>query len=140
MQEFLDLVKEMWKRKETVDQLKDQLKLESSQMEAVKAKALKAMETMELDKQHIPEYGTIYRKKNFSVKTPKTLEQKEALFGWIGESKGRDVLRSMLSINSQTLNSFYKAEMEVAKEEGNVDFALPGIDTPELYWTLGMRK
>jgi hypothetical protein len=45
----------------------------------------------------------------------------------------------MISINSQSLNSFYKSELEIAKEQGNVGFKIPGIAEPEVYWTLGMR-
>jgi len=140
MQDFIDKVKEMWEQKRVVDELKEALKDESAKLETFKSETIKAMEAMDIEKQHVTGCGTIFRQKNFSIKTPKTIEQKEALFKWIGENKGRDVLRNMLSINSQTLNSFYKSELEVAKETGNIDFSLPGIDAPELYYTLGMRK
>jgi len=140
MQEFLDKVKEMWEHKSVLEGIKEDLKVESAKFEALKGDVLKAMEALELDKQHLPGLGTVYRQKNFSVETPKTIESKEALFKWISDNKGRDVLRSMISINSQTLNSFYKSELEVAKETGNIDFALPGIEAPKLYWTIGMRK
>ena len=140
MKEFIVAVKELWKQKELVDGIKDKLKEESKTLEIMKSSAIKALETMEIDKQHVPGCGTIFKQKAFSVKTPKTPEQKQQLFGWIKENKGADVLRNMLSINSNTLNSFYKSELEVAKEEGNVDFSLPGLETPEVYYKLGMRK
>jgi hypothetical protein len=46
----------------------------------------------------------------------------------------------MLSINSMTLNSFYQAELEVAKEAGNIDWRMDGVSEPEVYFQLAMRK
>ena len=140
MEDFIVAVKELWRQKEVVDDIKDKLGSESKKFEAMKSNAVKALEAMEIDKQHVPGCGTIFKQKSFSVKTPKDPESKRALFGWIAENKGQDVLDNLLSINSMTHNSLYKSELEVAKEEGNVDFALPGIETPEVYYKLGMRK
>lgn len=139
MQDFIGAVKNLWDQKTVVDELKDRLADASKKLEGLKLDALKAMEVMELDKQHVPGCGTIFRQKNFSVKVPKEPGQKEQLFTWIAEHKGKDVLDNMISIHSASLNSFYKSELEIAKEEGNVDFRIPGIDSPEVYWTLGMR-
>lgn len=140
MQEFLDEVKSLWEAKAVVDARKEALSEASEKFEALKAGVLKKMELLELDKQHIPGMGTVYRQRNFSVKVPKSVDAKQRLFSWISSHKGVDVLDTMVSINSQTLNAFYKAELELAKERGDIDFALPGIDMPEVYWTIGMRK
>ena len=140
MEEFIGAVKRLWDQKEVVDGLKTQLAKASKEFEKMKTDAIKAMEAMELDKQHVPGCGTIYRQKSFSVRVPKDPVLKEDLFHWIRSEKGEDVLRNMVSINSQTLNSFYKSELEAAKEKGDVDFAIPGIGTPEVYFKLGMRR
>lgn len=139
MQDFIEAVKKLWEQKIEVGRMKDELSDASKKLEALKLDALKAMEAMELEKQHVPGCGTIFRQKNFSVKVPKDPSNKSHLFNWIQQQKGSDVLQNMLSIHSASLNSFYKAELEVAKEQGNVDFKIPGIDAPEVYWTLGMR-
>lgn len=140
MDDFVQAVKKLWGQKALVEEMKENLAVASKLLEGLKMDAMKAMEAMELDKQHVPGCGTIFRQKNFSVKVPKNPEDKEALFNWIAVHKGKDVLDNMMSIHSASLNSFYKSELEIAKEEGNVDFAIPGIDMPEVYWTLGMRK
>ena len=140
MEDFIDVVKQLWAQKSVVDEKKEDLSEASGALEDLKGKAMKAMELMELDKQHVPGCGTIFRQKNFSVQVPKTPEEKAKLFAWISKNKGQDVLDNMVSIHSASINSFYKAELEVAKEEGNVDFAIPGIKMPEVYYTLGMRK
>lgn len=59
-----------------------------------------------------------------SVKTPKTPEDKEAFYTYL---KNRGLYDSMISVNSQTLNSLYKAEFEEAMNRGESDFAIPGL-------------
>lgn len=59
-----------------------------------------------------------------SAKTPKTPEDKSALFEYL-KSIGR--YDDMVSVNSQTLNSFYKERLELAKEQGLSDVEIPGV-------------
>lgn len=140
MNEFLDKLKNLWELKAAVEELKAAEAAASKKLEEAKRDVLKAMEVLELDKQHVPGHGTVYRQKNFSVKTPKDPDSKGALYDWIAQHKGKDVLDNMLSINSQTLNSFYKSELAAAVEAGESDFSIPGLGTPEVYYTVGMRK
>jgi len=140
MQEFIDKVKKLWVAKGAKDELTEKLGEASKTVEGLKLDVMKMMEALEIEKQHVPECGTVYRQKEFSVQVPKTPGDKEALFNWIAVNKGKDVLDNMLSIHSQSLNSFYKSEFEIAKEEGNVDFSIPGIKAPEVYYKLGMKS
>lgn len=68
-----------------------------------------------------------------SVRTPKLPEDKEAFYAYL---KARGLYDSMVSVNSMTLNSLYKAEMEEAIARGESDFSIPGINevslTPQL--------
>ena len=140
MEGFIDLVRELWRQKAIVEEMKERLSEASKKLEGMKSQVGKMMEALELEKQHVPECGTIYRQSNFSVKIPKTPEEKRLLFNWINEHKGSDVLQNMISIHSATLNSFYKEEMDIALKAGDYAFKVPGIEPPELYYTLGMRK
>ncbi len=85
-------------------------------------------------------HGTVIRSLRYSVRTPKSIEEKVEFFEWLNREKGRDVYWAMATVNSQTLNSFYKAEMEAAKEDGNFDFRVPGIGEPEATPILSRRK
>lgn len=64
-----------------------------------------------------------------SVTTPKTLEQKRSLFKYLSD---RGVFEELVSVNSQTLNSFYRAEEAMALERGEFDFSLPGVGQPSV--------
>ena len=140
MQDFIVTVKKLWEEKEKLDELKRVESVQSKVVEGLKIEVLKTMEASELDKQHVPGCGTVYRQRDFSVKVPKEIEAKLSLFEWIRDNKGEETLDAMVSINSQSLNSFYKAELALAKERGDVDFALPGIQVPEVYYKIGMRR
>lgn len=72
-----------------------------------------------------------------SVKTPKTLEDKTALFEYL---KQKGLYDTMVSVNSQTLNSFYKSELEAAKERGDDNFNVPGVTEISVQQILSFRK
>ena len=82
--------------------------------------------------------GTFTRVMKEVITTPKTLEAKRSLFGWIGEKYGPDVLDDMVSINHAKLNSFYRQEAE--KEKENPAFAIPGLDAPTAVENVSFRK
>jgi hypothetical protein len=84
-------------------------------------------------------HGTVVRSNRYSVQTPKTIEEKKEFFRWLNE-KGPEVYWSYATVNSQSLNALYKAELEVAKEEGNLEFKIPGIGEPTATPILSRRK
>lgn len=82
-------------------------------------------------------HGRVSLKNYFGVKTPKTVEEKRAFAKYLQEKK---IFWEMISFNSSQLNSFYDKEMEIAKEQGNVDFAIPGIGAPTHSQDVTFRK
>jgi len=73
----------------------------------------------------------------FTVKVPQSIDDKQALFKYL---QARKIFYELVSVNSQTLNSFYKQEMEIAKGEGNIDFKIPGIGEPGVKQSISFRK
>jgi hypothetical protein len=63
-----------------------------------------------------------------SVQTPKTAEERKALFEYIKTTYGEEAAFTKFSINAQTLNGFYKAELEAAQDASL--FSLPGVGEP----------
>lgn len=48
---------------------------------------------------------------------------------------------SLITVNSQTLNGWYKQKLEAAQEAGTLmDFSVPGIDAPTIAQTLTFKK
>ena len=71
---------------------------------------------------------------------PKDVESKKKLFNWIAENKGQEVLDEMLTFNSRSFGSFYNAEETAAIEDGNLDFAIDGVEEPHNVTSITVRK
>jgi hypothetical protein len=104
----------------------------------LEAKILTTLEQHEMSS-YKSAHGTVIRSVRYSVRVPKDIEAKVEFFKWLND-KGRDVYWTYTTINSQSLNSLYKAEMEAAKEAGDFDFAIPGLGAPEGQPILSRRK
>lgn len=72
-----------------------------------------------------------------SIKTPKEIADKKALFAWLEE---HGLFYELLSINSATLNKLYKEQRESLPVEEQLFFTLPGLEQPTEYKTLSFRK
>lgn len=74
----------------------------------------------------------------YSVPTPKTIAEKQALAKFLEEQGGKTMFWDKFSVNSQTLQSMYKAFQEEhdakAEKEGKPEligqFKLPGVGDP----------
>jgi len=84
--------------------------------------------------------GTISKVEKWRVNLPDSPEAKEELQAYLIE-RG---LKSMLTVNSNTLNSYYMQEWEIVKESGDpeaaMNFSIPGLKEPKLYETISFRK
>ncbi len=75
---------------------------------------------------------SITHRQNFT--TPKSGDEKVALFNYIKEKYGAETLRSMISINSMTLGSWAKKEIE----EGVL--TIPGLAQPTVTEKITFRR
>ena len=79
--------------------------------------------------------GMLIRQRRFSVTMPKDPKKKAAFFEYLKE---KDSFDGLITVNAQSLNSFYKAEMDVAAKSGEA-FEIPGLDAPKYFETLSIR-
>lgn len=82
-------------------------------------------------------YGNLVLTTKFSVSMPKEPEKRDALFGYLKE---KGIYDTMITINHQTLNSYYKEEMEAHLNKGELDFTLPGVSEPSAHRTISLRR
>lgn len=137
LEEFQALGALLWEEKAKLEQLEQVASVQSKEVERLKAKVISCLEAAGLDKFAVAGHGTVFKTQRFTVTVPKDGADRDAFFAYL-ESKG--IFRELITVNSQTLNSYYKKEMEAAIEAGNPDFKVPGIGEPKLSLTLGMRK
>lgn len=86
------------------------------------------------------EYGTVSRNEKWRVNLPATPEDRAEFFEYL---KNKGLFENMITVNSNTLNSYYMKEWEQAKggdPEEALNFKVPGIGEPKLYEALSFRK
>jgi hypothetical protein len=130
------LVLEYVKARANLDGIRKAEKEASEDVKKIEASLLAVFEEQDLEKFSVKGLGTVSTRNNFSVSVPKG-DSKEIFFNWLKE-KGD--FENLITVNSMTLNAYYKDEMAKAVEEGNVDFHIPGLEEPKLYKTLQLRK
>ena len=138
----IEKIKELMAKRRELVQIYDARKKAASEahqeLEDCEHKILEFLTAAKLDKFSAPELGTTYIINRFTVRVPKTIEEKRALFDYIQKQHGDDALMAMLSINSNSLNAFHKEELERKKEDPL--WSLPGVEEPTHQQTLGFRK
>lgn len=70
-----------------------------------------------------------------SYKVPKDIDKKQMLFNYIQGKYGADTLMGLVSINSQTLNSWAKSELENPEVK-----VIPGLDLPTSSEYISIRR
>ena len=123
---------EMNKKINDLSRLRDQIdevRAEASRLNTQKLELedeiLKHLEENDLTK-FDGEMGRVTRVARFDVKFPKDDEANKGALREFLIAKGH--FENMWSINHQSLNSWYKAELEAAKERGVDDFDIPGLE------------
>lgn len=134
--EFTALIQEAYDLKQEVAALELQQKGVQEQLSKIQFKILDVMAKTN-QTSFKTEFGQVVRNKRFSVKHPKDPDSRKAFFQYL-QDKG--VFENMVSVNSQTLTSWYNLEMQAAAEKGNVDFSVPGIEPPTYAEYLTMKK
>lgn len=106
----------------------------NSRLEEAEGKIIKMLEASGKTKYEAEGVGLVSVSIRESYKTPKTVEDKTKLFNWIKETHGPEALMGLVSINSQTLNSFAKKEIE-----NNPGLNIPGLEVPSVSTVLSFR-
>lgn len=135
-EELAGLLADAAQKKLVIGSAREEPKNLKVDFEQVKTKILRAIEASGIGS--LKAHGwTFYKKDETSVKTPKTIEEKQELFEFLRE---RGIFDEMVSVNSKTLNTLYKNLSEEAADQGILEFVMPGVGAPTTYTTLEMRR
>ena len=110
---------------EVISSQKKELDKEYAALELAIVEMLKLIDKDEYSVKNVAKIKLMHR---LSVQTPKTNADKRAFLKYIHQKYGEETAEKYVSINSQTLNSFYKAEFEIAEDKA--DFKIDGIGAP----------
>lgn len=136
IQELDGMVKKCFQLRAEYEALKDQASEKHGEYEAMQAKVQNVLEATGRLKHETPGAGTISLVTKYQVSFPKDSED-AAKFRQYLMDNGLD---SMLTMNHQTLNGFFKSKLEEAGDGADPSKVLPGIGNPEARVTVSMRK
>lgn len=131
-----ELANEILSLKRKKEELSDMEKKVGVELETAKKRMVAALEAAGVDSAEVAGYSFSLRAK-LSVRLPSSDEERTAFFDYL---KNKGLFEQMISVNSNTLNSWYRGEAEAALEQGDIDFSVPGINNVSSYIELGMRK
>ena len=132
--DMTDMVMSLRHAREEYEAKKDASDAAHKVYEQARDKVLNALKSQGLTKFEVPGAGLVYTSTKEVYRVPKTNENKLLLFSYIKNKFGEDTLRSMLSINHQTLNSWANKESE------NGVMSIPGLESPEIEETVSLRR
>lgn len=133
---FEKMVDDLYNEQENLKLEKANLKLVQAEFDKNKSKILEVLSKLGKTT-HKGRICSVTKKTTLSVKVPSEMKEKLKFFDYLKQKK---CFEQLVSVNSMTLNAFYKKEMELALEAGNVDFKIPGVEEGAPRETLSIRK
>ena len=138
--ELDNLVEEYRALDDCIDEADQELKKMRAEKEKLGGKLMGILKTLGR-KSYACEAGTFTRVETMQVKTPKTEEEKAALFEWLTK---QDKFLQYASVHHQSLNSLWNEEYEAIKESGDpeaiMDFKIPGVKPPTLFKRVSFKR
>lgn len=127
----------LFNQRNLVDGIKEELKKASEKLQELEAQVMAYLEQHDKKRYSVGGVGSITVAEKLSYKIPRTPENREAFFKYL---KDRGVYEDLISVNSQTLNAFCRAELEAAVSRGDFDAKIPGIEEPVIFKQVQIRR
>jgi hypothetical protein len=138
MQELDLLGQVIFKQKKECEECEKVLDSKKAILAKMQAKMISVLEKFGRSNYAIPGSGMLIKSERLTVTLPKTPDDREAFYQYLKE---KNLFEDLVTVNSMTLNAFYKKEFDIAAEEGRaVGFKIPGISDPKTIVTLNVRK
>lgn len=139
VEELDKLMDELFDKRVEVDEAKRKKADLENELTALKQIVIAHLKELDREK-YAAARGSISVTKKANVRMPQDPEDKQKLWAWMKE---RDIFDQYATVNYQSLNSLYKAELLAAEEKGIdavMGFSLPGVEAPTVHEDLTMRK
>ncbi len=138
MSELDALGQKIFEQKKLCEEAEHLLNQRKAWLANMQAKMISVLEKFGRSNYSIPGAGMLIKSERLTVTLPKTPEDKQAFYTYLKE---KELFEHLVTVNSMTLNAFYKKEFDIAAEEGRaVGFKIPGISDPKTITTLNVRK
>jgi hypothetical protein len=107
-----------------------------SELDETENKLLLTMEELGM-KSLKTDFGAFSIREQESFTQPETMDDKLQLFQYL---QVQGIFEEMVSVNSRTLSSWAKKEVEAKEQRGEYGWVPPGLKAPSKFKTLSVRK
>ena len=139
MKDMQDCIKEFRAAKDFYSDKKADSDSAYAEMKQIEKQLIEMMEATDQRTFEVTGVGKATISEKLSVKTPKTLEEKRAFFGWLKENMGQEASDAYMTVNSSTLNSLFKQLSEEYANRSEV-LQIDGLEAPTSSTTISFRK
>ena len=133
-EEFEKLCESCFKLKNNIKERESKIKDDKGLLDEMHQKVLEYLEKYNKTK-HVCALGTLSKTERMSVKLPQG-ENKKLFFDYLKE---KGVFEDLVHINSRTLQSMYRQEIEAHINDGDPGWEMPGIEGAVTVTTVSMR-
>lgn len=131
------LVEKIFQQRQKIEALGEETTKLNLELAKMKEQMVLFLKELGREKYATP-LGTVSIKERWSVTTPKSPEDRAAFFNYLKE---KGLYEELVSVNSQTLNAFFRSEWDAAIEKGEaMTFKIPGLSEPKVFMDLSIRK
>lgn len=130
------LIKALFEKRREAEELENKAKDLNAQAEGLKNQVMEILEATGRTKHETPGFGQVYTQTKYQVSFPKDHENAEKFRAYLRETG----MESVLTMNHQSLNAFFKEKLEEAGEGADPRGILPGIAEPQTRVVLAMKK
>ena len=134
VEDFDKLVEEMKTAYDVEEALRVQKAEATKKVQGLEGKCISYLEELGRTNFKTP-FGTPSIVNNWKVSNPSENSDKKAFFDFLRDKGGEELQLKYMSVNNNSLNSFYKKEAEIAEKKGEL-LSIPGIGAPALHKSL----
>lgn len=134
--ELRDKARQVLKHRQLLDEMKSQMSEVQEQYEDAKIEFSQMLDRAGMERYDI-DGSTISISERTSVRVPADESDRQAFFDYL---RSQGIYERMITVNSRTLNSWYRGEEEAKARDGIFDFQVPGINQISTYRELTIRK
>lgn len=125
-----NIAQQYYEARKDYEAKKEESSLAFAKYEELELKLIAMLESVNKDDYSVKGLGKFKISHKLSVRVPDSPESKDAFFKWVEDKYGKEGLNKYRTVNSNSLNSLYKAVLDECVSKGEEFKGIEGIGEP----------
>lgn len=125
-----NIAQQYYEARKNYEAKKEESSLAFAKYEELELKLIAMLESVNKDDYSVKGLGKFKISHKLSVRVPDSPESKDAFFKWVEDKYGKEGLNKYRTVNSNSLNSLYKAVLDECVSKGEEFKGIEGIGEP----------